>query len=307
MLPPNVLRENPENANVMTDEEFRALVAEVGRQGKPNKLIVVMPVGEAFQVVDRDHNLRAALESNLEMVPCEVLDLTPFEAMRQSVVRNLHGKPQRVRLGRLFKRMCAEGNLSTRALSEEVRMSEGMVRNYMNYAEAFELRNSCARDEDTEKLIAALTFRHVKRYLDLPEDQRDEWLDAGADLDAADPETESEQASTPAEATNVAVRDEEPVAPVAATAVEEPAEEESTGSAENTSRSSKPATDAARPGTTSSTHPDRRQRKGNRSTLWKLKMLWIRARVATREKFLAFIVKDGAVLAAARRLVRESS
>lgn len=180
-LPVEQLVPNDYNPNRMSDSGFRQLVAEVMHLGRIPKPVVVRPKGDRFEITDGEHNWRAGMEAGLIEIPCEISEMGDFEAMRQTYKRNQHGEHDRVRLGQMFRRMMQEGNLSCRALAKEICIAEGTVRNNLQYAEAAEVRNGYARDTSHTD-IARLKVQQVRRYLDLNEEVRDIWLDAGADL-----------------------------------------------------------------------------------------------------------------------------
>ncbi len=172
----------------MSDEEFAELVAEVRHLGRLPKPVVVRRKGDGWEIVDGEHSWRAAQETGLTDVPCEVIDADDFESMRQTYKRNQHGTHDSVRLGRMFRQMTEARGLSQRALAKEINVSEGTVRNAMVYAEAAHLRNGYARASEPEaqgaeaREIAELSVREARAYVALPAHVRDIWLDSGAEL-----------------------------------------------------------------------------------------------------------------------------
>ncbi len=104
-LPTERLSANDYNPNHMSDEAFAELVAEVRHLGRLPKPVVVRPNGDGYMIVDGEHGWRAALETGLTDVPCEVIDADDFESMRQTYKRNQHGTHDPVRLGRMFRQM----------------------------------------------------------------------------------------------------------------------------------------------------------------------------------------------------------
>jgi ParB/RepB/Spo0J family partition protein len=180
MLPVEQLRPNDYNPNRMTDEEFAELVAEVRHLGRLPKPVVVRPARDGYVIVDGEHGWRAAKEAGLAEVPCEVIEADDFEAMRQTYKRNQHGTHEPVTLGRMFRRMMQDRNLSGRALAEEISVSEGSVRNAVMYAEAHDLRNSYAPDKADQ--VGKLSVRQVRCYTKLPPRVANLWLDSGGDL-----------------------------------------------------------------------------------------------------------------------------
>jgi len=164
---------NDYNPNEMTDEEFQECKREVAHIGTLPKPIVVRPKDSVYVIVDGEHNWRAAKELGFTAVPCEVLELDDVEAMRQSYKRNMHGKFNPVKLGKMFERALEQTGLSQRALADQYEISEGTVRNALAYSEAARLRNSYAFEK--------LSIRQLRLYMSLPPVVRDKWLDAGAD------------------------------------------------------------------------------------------------------------------------------
>jgi ParB/RepB/Spo0J family partition protein len=183
-LPIGKLRPNDYNPNRMTEEEFAELLAEVRHLGRLPKPVVVRQDAQGYVIVDGEHGWRAATEAGLLEIPCEVLDADDFEAMRQTYKRNQHGTHNPVLLGRMFRRMMAERDLSARALAKEICVSEGTVRNAVLYAEAADLRNRYAPEDGTDDQISRLTVRQVRCYLQLPPRIGQLWFDGRCDLKA---------------------------------------------------------------------------------------------------------------------------
>ena len=180
-LPTSKLRANDYNANQMSGEEFEQFVTEVRRLGRVPKPIVVRSCGDYYEIVDGEHGWRAAVEVGLKDVPCEVVDIDDFEARRQSFKRNEHGRHNRVLLGRMFRDMMEKRNLSQRALGEEIDVSEGTVRNALEFAEAAQLRKLYALGTEAADQIAGLSIEQVRLYNRLPRKIADIWLDSGGD------------------------------------------------------------------------------------------------------------------------------
>jgi ParB/RepB/Spo0J family partition protein len=172
------LKPNDYNPNQLSTAEFAELVTEVRHLGKLPKPVIVRPHGDEYTIVDGEHGWRAACEVGLEKIPCEVMEVDNFEAMRQTYKRNQHGTHHPVLLGRMFRLMMEERGLSQRALAAEATVSEGTIRNALLYSDAADLRNGYAFEQ--------LSIRQVRMYLFLPAPVRDIWLDAGADLKALD-------------------------------------------------------------------------------------------------------------------------
>jgi hypothetical protein len=85
-------------------------------------------------------------------------------------------------VSRNLQRFTAISGLSQRKVAPLFNYrSARTVANYLKYPEAYEVRNRCAPDAET--VIASLTIDQVAHYLNLPKDERDRWLDAGAIMD----------------------------------------------------------------------------------------------------------------------------
>jgi ParB/RepB/Spo0J family partition protein len=186
MLSVERLRPNGWNPNQMTEEQFAELVEEIRHLERTPRPVVVRPAEQgAFSIVDGEHNWRAAREAGLEEVPCEVIEVDDFEAMRQTYKRNLHGSHNPVRLGRLFREMMAARGLSRRSLGTDINVSEGTIRNALAYADAADLRNryAASRRGAVNTDVQELSVRQVRAYVTLPRPVGDYWLDASGSLD----------------------------------------------------------------------------------------------------------------------------
>lgn len=185
------VKPNDYNPNQMGPDKFAELVEEVRHLGRLPKPIVVKANGEGYTIIDGEHGWRAAQEVGLETVAAEVIEADDFESRRQTYKRNQHGEHNPVLLGRMFRDMMAQRELSQRGLAKEITVSEGTIRNALLYAEAADLRNSYAQEKDLEvdgdAQVAALTVRQV-RYLDKIQMAAPGlaglWLESGADLKA---------------------------------------------------------------------------------------------------------------------------
>jgi hypothetical protein len=181
-LSPDDLSPNPYNPNRQGESEFNELVTEVAHLGRCPKPIVVRRCVDRWEIVDGEHSWRAAREVGLLRVDCEVVEADTFEAMRQTYKRNQHGRHNPVQLGRMFSLMLAERGLSQRSLATTMCISESTVRNAMLYAEAADLRNSCAAAASEVHVdVSRLSVRQVRAYVRLPSPIGDTWLDSGAD------------------------------------------------------------------------------------------------------------------------------
>lgn len=179
------IRENTYNPNEMDGDDFHELVEEIRHLGRVAKPIVVRPVSDGYEIVDGAHNYRAAVEVGFTAVPCELVEVDDFEAMRQTYKRNQHGTHDLIREGKMFKRMQMVRGVSRRKLAELIGLNESKVRATEEYFDAFEVRKRCAGDE-AEKQIRNLNLRQVKIYNRLADPIRDRWLDAGAPYRAID-------------------------------------------------------------------------------------------------------------------------
>lgn len=192
ILPVSALSPNDYNPNRMTDDGFVELVAEIRHLGRLPKPMVARPNGDGgYIIIDGEHAWRAAQEAGLTEIAVEVVNIDYFEARRQTFKRNQHGEHDPVLLGRMFREMMDDRELSQRGLAKEIGISEGTVRNATLFVEAAELRNSYALaaglEETTEAsaaLVSALSVRQIRYYNRLPHMLGGMWLAAGADLRA---------------------------------------------------------------------------------------------------------------------------
>ena len=164
-IPVARIKPNDWNPNEMTEAEFAELVAEVKHLGRLPKPVVVRPNGKAFVIVDGEHGWRAAKEADLVEVPCEVIDADNFEARRQTFKRNQHGSHNPVLLGRMFRQMMEQRDLSQRALAKKIDVSEGTVRNALLYADAADVRNCYAHPPRARKAGRSEPFPRISRFL----------------------------------------------------------------------------------------------------------------------------------------------
>lgn len=172
-LPVGDLVSNDYNPNEMTAGEFAELVAEVKHLGRLPKPVIVRPNGDNYVIVDGEHNWRAAQELELNEVPCEVVEVDDFEAMRQTYKRNQHGTHNPVLLGQMFQRMKKERKLSNRKLAKEMEISEATIRNALLYADMVEeVRNHYA--------VEKLTVQQIRLAKLLPPVTKNLWIAGGA-------------------------------------------------------------------------------------------------------------------------------
>ncbi len=179
---------NDYNPNRMTDEEYAELVMEVKHLGRLPKPVIVRPNGDGYQIVDGEHGWRAAQEVGLAEIPCEVIEADDFEARRQTFKRNEHGTHKPLLLGKMFQQMMTERGLSRRKLAEEIEVSEGTIRNALEFVKAEEVRNSYAAEHPESvrnscaPSIESLSLRQARAYNCLPPMLANLWLASGADL-----------------------------------------------------------------------------------------------------------------------------
>lgn len=162
------------NPNEMTETGFDELVAEVRKLNRLPKPVVVRAYSSkiGYEIVDGEHSWRAAKEVGFDKVECEIVEVDDFEAMSQTYKRNQHGSHNPVKLGQMFEKMCSDRLVSIRQLARTISVSEGTVRNAINYARAARLRSGYA--------FEALNQDQVRLYLRLPCPINDLWLDSGA-------------------------------------------------------------------------------------------------------------------------------
>jgi hypothetical protein len=169
----------------MTVEEHDELVTEIKHLGHIPKPIVLRKNESGYQIVDGEQSYTAVLElgwSELPMGSYELIEADDFEAMRQTYKRNQHGKHDKYLEGLLFQRMMTEKGLSQRQLADETEVSEGTVRNALEYVKAIEVRNSYAdwKFRDLKETIAKLSVRDVRAVNEMPLELGDLWLNSGA-------------------------------------------------------------------------------------------------------------------------------
>ena len=184
ILPTNKLRPNDYNPNCMTEAEFAEFVAEVRHLGRLPKPVIVCPGNNGdYTIIDGEHGWKAACEVGLKEIPCELMEVDDFEAMRQTYKRNQHGTHNKILLGKMFQRMMKEKGLSLRKLAKQITVSEGTIRNAIEYVKALKVRNSYAHEGDSEAKITTLALRQVRIVNRLPKTIANLWLDGGADVD----------------------------------------------------------------------------------------------------------------------------
>jgi hypothetical protein len=165
----------------MSPKAFAGYKKEVQRLRRPPKPIVVRELGNGdFEIVDGEHGWRCACELGLTTVHCEIRDLDDFDASRECYLRNRGGKDNPVVLAQLFLDAMRQRQMSGRALAKSLGISEGKVRNILDYGKAYKLRSKCA-PKTSKRDIAALNQQQARMYLAMEQELRDRWLDAGAD------------------------------------------------------------------------------------------------------------------------------
>jgi len=191
LIPISDIDPNEYNPNRQSEEVYAALVKETRRLGRNPAPITVRPKGGRYEIVNGAHNYRAAKEVGLAEVTCEIESIDDFEAMRQTLGRNRHGEHDPLLEGLVFQDMMKASGLSIRGLAPLVDLSPSKIRSALKYVQAAatrlrckpeEVRTACALDEEGARKISALSKTQLDAYLGLPEQIRDRWLDAGADM-----------------------------------------------------------------------------------------------------------------------------
>ena len=176
------LQPNQYNPNVLSDDEFAELIAEIKHTGQIAKPIIVRLVDGEHEIVDGEHNWKAAKEAGFTKVPCEIHELDDFEARRQTYKRNQHGTHDPVLEGRMFQSMLKDRKPSNRQLADELELSEGTIRNGLLYVAAQE------RVEAEKKTywvkVRNLSVRQIRWFLVLPPRVAIEWAHLGGDIEA---------------------------------------------------------------------------------------------------------------------------
>jgi len=160
MIPVSWLRANTWNPNTMTEVEQNEVNEEVRRKRGPAKPILVRYVGDhAYEILDGEHNWIASQKAGHTEVPCEVVKVDDFEAMRLTFVRTQHGTRDALRTGKLFRRMLDLRGMaldsaatSQRAFARENNINEATLRNYLLYADAAEVRKRYAPETADETI-----------------------------------------------------------------------------------------------------------------------------------------------------------
>ena len=285
------------NPNWMSDEAFAAFRDDVQSRGKLPKPVVVVRKESHYEIVDGEHGWRAAKECGLTEIPCEIIDVDPFEAMRQTIVRNRHGESNPLLLGRLYQRMLQESQMSNRQLAAVLCIAEGTIRNHLDYVKAAEFRTPYVPADAADQQIGRLTVKQVTTYLGLPDDKRDEWLDSGANLnDAA--QLMPEKAEAKPDAGN------EPAVPADELNDDADADSELPGDADTPESPGLPTPPTA-PTPHTTTHDE--EETFDQNILGKLEDEWKRANKATQQRFLAGALSDPDMLAIARRMINRGS
>jgi len=190
-IPISDIDPNEYNPNRQSEEVYAALVKETRRLGRNPAPITVRPKGGRYEIVNGAHNYRAAKEVGLAEVTCEIESIDDFEAMRQTLGRNRHGEHDPLLEGLVFQDMMKASGLSIRGLAPLVDLSPSKIRSALKYVQAAatrlrckpeEVRTACALDEEGARKISALSKTQLDAYLGLPEQIRDRWLDAGANV-----------------------------------------------------------------------------------------------------------------------------
>jgi ParB/RepB/Spo0J family partition protein len=167
-VPVTALEPAAYNPNQLTHKQFDLLTHEVMSRDLVLKPIVVRKAnGDGrYVIVDGEHNWRAAKRAELPAVPVEVIEADEYEARRQTLVRNKHGRHHKVKLGRMYREMLDLGAArSGRDIADDIGVSEGSVRNTMLYARLADLcagRDGMPSEDD----IAKMGIRQVRELID---------------------------------------------------------------------------------------------------------------------------------------------
>lgn len=116
-IPVKELYPNPWNPNVQKDSTFRSVKASIERFGFLNPITVRSYV-PAYQIIDGEHRMRAAVELGFTELPCIVLgneevEVTNADAMTLTKLLNTSGAHDAVKEGKLFEEIkkLDQGNL----------------------------------------------------------------------------------------------------------------------------------------------------------------------------------------------------
>jgi ParB-like chromosome segregation protein Spo0J len=140
MVPIGSILPSDYNPNVLDPDDLRGLVEEIKATGCLLKPIVVRRLDDGrLQTMDGDWNRAAGLFAGLGEVPVQLIEADEFEARRQTLIRNRHGKNDSLKLGYVFRDMLAARALSNRQLAEFVAVSEATVRAQLLYPQAWDL------------------------------------------------------------------------------------------------------------------------------------------------------------------------
>jgi ParB-like chromosome segregation protein Spo0J len=323
MLPVTSLKPNSWNPNTIDKENWKQQVEETRRLGRPAKPIVVRAKGKHYQIVDGEHSWKAALECGLTEVPCEVISADDFEAMFQSFKRNLHGVENQVKLGRMFRRMLDAKKLSNRDLASQLGVAEGTIRNVLLYAGAADLRNHYAAEMGNKDApavdaeIAKLSVKEIRRYVELPEKDRDEWFDGGRRMDQAD---RLNQKSSPVRLKIASENDDDTIPETSAEGTgndqacpeNHPTECDGDAIPETTAKAvvnNEACPDGGASGEENSAgaEPPTQGAEYEPAVLNTLEEDWKTASQSTRKKFLAGILAEPGMLAFARQIIKQGS
>lgn len=153
-LDPRTLFPNSYNPNHLGASSFKRLKSSLKGWGINENPIVVRPREEGgFEIVDGEHTWRAAMELNLPEVLCEIRNYDDFEARTQTILRNVHGNPDIVKMGRLLVEMQeAMGGAAERDLSQAVGMSRSTIQRRLVYGRLSKKRET-ELEQQTESNI----------------------------------------------------------------------------------------------------------------------------------------------------------
>lgn len=184
MVDPKDLKFNSYNPNVLPPSQFKRAVLEIRKAGTNAKAVKVRHVGDTLEIVDGEWTVRAAIEAGLDAVQCDDLGvISDFEARRLTVISNIHGDNDPVKLGYVARQMLEmEPNLGQVALAEMLGVSQATVSNRLAYA-ALADKAKVDRTLPPVSEISKMSVRQVKELL--------------ADLNSDDETTEKKVVARP--------------------------------------------------------------------------------------------------------------
>lgn len=163
-IDPRDLYPNSYNPNHLGAANFKRLHSTLKLSGINETPIVVRP-GEngSYEIVDGEHTWRAAFQLNLPKVLCEIRGYDDFEARVQTVVRNIHGTPDIVKMGRLLLDMQENGEgIAERELSDALGMSRSTVQRRLIYGRLSQKRETEIADKGISDIPSDVDLSKLK-------------------------------------------------------------------------------------------------------------------------------------------------